>query len=1134
MRGPNRSCNGWKNGRRDELSEFRPIPMREVEGCAHSREIRGGCSEAAGTAGALASNEGEVNIMTSTHGRIEHLAKATTLHEAIRHAAAVRPAAVAVEDGESSLTYATLIRRAVAFSSQLQSAGIEPGTPVLVGLERDRHACIVLLGILLAGCHYVPVERGWPAKRLCAVAGILNAKTAVLSGRWVQQAAEFHRAIPALETLFLSTEPEDLPLRSPQAWRPVTLRAEESDKSSCCHVPKPLATAYVIFTSGSTGTPKGVEVGHEAPLNLFGWLSKNHALTPHDRVLCVSSLAFDLSVFDLLGTLCFGGTVRIASEKERADPMELLKILTEERITLWNSTPALLEQVLRFHAVHPVDLSALRLVYLSGDWIPLSLPAQLRRAAPGARLIAMGGATEATIWSNAFEVDEVDPSWKSIPYGHPIAGAVYHVLRPDGTRCAAGERGELCIGGGVLAFGYAGDPERTAASFVEDLLSDDRDPSIRSRGYRTGDEARVHPEGWIELLGRLDRQVKINGFRVELGEIETAVRSHPAVSGCVCVAMTGEDGRRWVRACVVVPQQNLPPLDQLREHAAAALPTYMVPKEWILLERFPLTSNGKIDVKRCTGFPFQQEVVEGTEPGRAARPSFELFQSLGLPADVPADVTLHRLGIDSLGELGVRLHAEKHRLCLPPGDLSELTISDLLAAPRRAERSKEPLDSGGFVTGETLGPVPLSISQRWLLQRRVGQPLHNGYAGWHELRPGIQREEVAERWLQLQLEEPTLRLRFAEQGGSVEQRLAGRADVQPVVDLGLLPDLPGGESVLQARGRDLILDRMDAQRGGGVLGVGQMKGGKHVLFLFVPHLVADGVSIQLVLNRLAGSEKADAETTDRFVAWCEASSKRRSIATDPPWKQKFLSLPWDRAGRWLGNDQKRVVRYRNTSDAMAHLPKELWNRCVQRSRSEGISADTLVLAAFLTWCTETLGCQWLAIDISGHGRDESCGQPGPGGALGYFSSVHPALLDAENVTQHDLVTLHRETYRVPWRGHGYESWRQSSRADRGDLDRKPPEIKYNVHPDVFSVRTSTSLDAPKKISLEPLVVPAPLMMAPQDPRAYLLNLDLMASATTAAPLVRIRFDHTVVQYGDIDAFLASIPQRVTAALENSI
>jgi len=363
-------------------------------------------------------------------------------------------------------------------------------------------------------------------------------------------------------------------------------------------VAAPEDVAYVIHTSGSTGEPKGIVVQHRPAANLVDWINRTFEVGPADRGLFVTSLCFDLSVYDVFGLLAAGGTVHVATREDLADPDHLVRLLRTGGITLWDSAPAALVQLAPLFPAEPDAGSRLRRVLLSGDWIPVTLPDRVRQSFPRAQVMALGGATEATVWSNWFPVGGVDPAWPSIPYGRPMANARYHVLDAGFAPCPIGVPGDLYIGGDCLCAGYARRPELTAQAFLPDPFS----VLPGARLYRTGDRARAFADGNLEFLGRLDQQVKVRGYRIELGEIEVALARHPQVHEAVALAREDEPGdKRLVAYVVLDPTDRTDPTDpsdlksELAAWLRARLPEYMIPSAFVLLPELPVTPNGKLD-----------------------------------------------------------------------------------------------------------------------------------------------------------------------------------------------------------------------------------------------------------------------------------------------------------------------------------------------------------------------------------------------------------------------------------------------------------------------------------------------------------------------------------------------------------
>jgi amino acid adenylation domain-containing protein len=397
--------------------------------------------------------------------------------------------------------------------------------------------------------------------------------------------------------------------------------------------------AYVIHTSGSTGEPKGIFVQHRPAANLVDWINRSFMVGAQDRGLFITSLCFDLSVYDIFGLLAVGGTVHVATEEELGDPERLVDLLRTGGITLWDSAPAAL---VRLAPLFPAELevgSRLRLVMLSGDWIPVTLPDRVRQAFPGAQVMALGGATEATVWSNWFPVRVVDPRWPSIPYGRPISNARYHVLDAAFAACPIGIPGDLYIGGDCLCTGYGGRPDLTSAAFMPDPFAG----RPGARIYRTGDRARYDAAGILEFLGRLDQQVKVRGYRIELGEIEVTLARHPGVREAVVLVREDRPGDQRLVAYVVPSTAAEPTAASLRDALLQSLPEYMVPTAFVILPELPVTANGKLD-RRALPAP---QWSSHSEPSAARTPTEEII------AEIWCEVLgLAQIGSESFFTLG--------------------------------------------------------------------------------------------------------------------------------------------------------------------------------------------------------------------------------------------------------------------------------------------------------------------------------------------------------------------------------------------------------------------------------------------------------------------------------------------------
>jgi amino acid adenylation domain-containing protein len=577
------------------------------------------------------------------------------LEEGFLRQAARRPEAVALVTPARTMTYGEVEAASRSVAAWLRAQGVGRGDIVPVVMAKGWAQVVAVLGVLRAGAAYCPMDAGLPAERIRALVGQCAARAVLLTARHPVSLVE---SVPALEV--------DRPAAS-AGELPAVAGGEPDD------------LAYVIHTSGSTGQPKGVMVEHRAARNTIEDINDRVGLGPADRVFGISSLSFDLSVWDVFGALGVGAALVLPEATPQPDPVGWAAAAVRHGVTVWNSVPALAAMLAEV-AEHRPELGRppLRVTLLSGDWVPLALPDRMRRLWPGLRVVALGGATEAAIWSNSFEVGHVDPGWRSIPYGTPLRNQTMWVLDDRLAIRPPWATGQIHIGGVGLARGYLGDAERTAERFHIH-------PRTGERLYRTGDLGRYWPDGTIEFLGREDRQVKVLGFRVEPGEVEAALRECPGVAECVVTAQASPDGQRRLVALVVPAPGERVDEAGLRARLRHQLPHYMVPARTHVVERLPLTANGKVDAARAlatlpAGTPATPADDHRAEPtALVARLAPLWSELLDAPADPDGD--FFALGGNSL--LALRLvHRVRDALGVdvPFGDIFEAPTPRRLAA----------------------------------------------------------------------------------------------------------------------------------------------------------------------------------------------------------------------------------------------------------------------------------------------------------------------------------------------------------------------------------------------------------------------------------------------------------------------
>ncbi|MEY8352010.1 amino acid adenylation domain-containing protein [Lachnospiraceae bacterium 54-53] len=472
------------------------------------------------------------------------------------------PGKTALVDGEENkkITYGELKDEAVSIAAYLDAHGIRK-QPVAISLSRGYKQIAAAYGIVISGNCYVPLGLNQPEERRKLIFEKTGIRHVITESACREEMENTGSDITILLYEALTKA------------RPVLPDVKVTPKDS----------AYIIMTSGSTGLPKGVEIRHGSADNTIQDILDRFHITEEDTLLALSAMDFDLSVFDTFGILGCGGTLVMIPDHRSRDADYWLDLVRHHEVTIWNSVPVLLDMLLIMAEKHKEELP-LKLVLLSGDWIGLDLPERVKHLTHDCRFIAMGGATEASIWSNFQEVTLPLPKeWKSIPYGRPLSNQDYRVVDENGQDCPEFTEGELLIGGCGLG-SYHGDERLTEEKFITDG---------KGRWYRTGDRGRFWPDGTIEFLGRKDYQVKIRGHRIELGELEAAARGLQTVREAVAAIME----RRNLVLYVAWKEGEQADWELLKENLHKKLPEYMIPKFYVPVDKIPVTANGKVDRK---------------------------------------------------------------------------------------------------------------------------------------------------------------------------------------------------------------------------------------------------------------------------------------------------------------------------------------------------------------------------------------------------------------------------------------------------------------------------------------------------------------------------------------------------------
>ncbi|GMQ58849.1 non-ribosomal peptide synthetase [Vallitalea sediminicola] len=507
----------------------------------------------------------------------------SNLHTSFFKYASMSPDRIGVIDTNTGkqYSYGELVDDTLKVANYLRKQGVKEKMAVGMTMERGVDQIIAIMAIVSIGGHYVPVAADQPIVRQNIMYKKANVKYLLINNKLE-------------ENLYLDSSIKILNIEE----------GKKEDRLSLSQINEIGSDnlAYIIFTSGSTGEPKGIEITHFNALNTITDIINRYDIEENDKILSVSSAAFDLSVFDIFGLLSVGGIVVLIKEESYRDAEEWVNLINKYNITLWNSVPALLDMLLVMAESKHINMPTLRLALLSGDWIGLHLPKKLKEIAANSSMVGLGGATEASIWSNHYELTlPILDEWKSIPYGKPLTNQKFRVVDKQGRDCPDYVPGELWIGGDGVARGYVNEEQLTKSSFV---MYDDE------RWYKTGDLGRYLSDGNIEFLGREDFQVKIRGHRIELTEIEIAINKFHNIKDSVVIPINNLKGKYLVSFLVLENGDLTLDTNKLLDYLENKLPHYMIPTSFNIIEQMPITSNGKVDIKSLTKMNIEEDNVK--------------------------------------------------------------------------------------------------------------------------------------------------------------------------------------------------------------------------------------------------------------------------------------------------------------------------------------------------------------------------------------------------------------------------------------------------------------------------------------------------------------------------------------------
>ncbi|BGE60448.1 pyoverdine non-ribosomal peptide synthetase PvdD [Pseudomonas aeruginosa] len=854
-----------------------------------------------------------------------------TLQQRFEEQARQRPQAVALILDEQRLSYGELNARANRLAHCLIARGVGADVPVGLALERSLDMLVGLLAILKAGGAYLPLDPAAPEERLAHILDDSGVRLLLTQGHLLEHLPrQAGVEVLAIDGLVLDGYAESDPL--------TTLSADN--------------LAYVIYTSGSTGKPKGTLLTHRNALRLFSATEAWFGFDERDVWTLFHSYAFDFSVWEIFGALLYGGRLVIVPQWVSRSPEDFYRLLCREGVTVLNQTPSAFKQLMAVacSADMATQQPALRYVIFGGEALDLqSLRPWFQRFGDRQpQLVNMYGITETTVHVTYRPVSEADLEGGLVsPIGGTIPDLSWYILDRDLNPVPRGAVGELYIGRAGLARGYLRRPGLSATRFVPNPFPG----GAGERLYRTGDLARFQADGNIEYIGRIDHQVKVRGFRIELGEIEAALAGLAGVRDAVVLAHDGVGGTQLVGYVVADSAEDAERLrESLRESLKRHLPDYMVPAHLMLLERMPLTVNGKLDRQALP----QPDASLSQQAYRA--PGSELEQRI---AAIWAEILgVERVGLDdNFFELGghsllatrvISRVRQEQQLDASLKALFERPVLEAFA--QGLERTTDAVST--IPLADRQQPLALSFAQerQWFLWQLEPESAAYHIPSALRLRGRLDVDALQRSFDSLVARHETLRTRFRLEGGRSYQQ------VQPAVSVSIEREQFGEEGLIE-RIQAIVVQPFDLERGP-LLRVNllQLAEDDHVLVLVQHHIVSDGWSMQVMVEELVQLYAAYSQGLDVVLpalpiqyadyalwqrSWMEAGEKERQLAY---WtgllggEQPVLELPFDRP---------RPARQSHRGAQLGfELPRELVEAVRALAQREGASSFMLLLASF--------------------------------------------------------------------------------------------------------------------------------------------------------------------------------------------
>jgi len=926
------------------------------------------------------------------------------IHDLFAGQAERSPDAVAVSDERQQLSYKQLNERAERLANHLRHIGITPESRVAVYASRSVEMIIGLLGVLKAGGAYVPIDVELPRERLAFMVDDAQATVLLAERQMTDRLTEINASLVCLD------EDWQTPVCDPPPRRVL-----------------PGNTAYVIYTSGSTGRPKGVMIPHEALVNYVDAMGEGLGIAEHDHVLQFAAIGFDTSAEEIFMALTRGSHLVLRSPVMMDSASSFINECRRSAITVLDLPTAYWhELVINTTKEDWAALAGLRLMIVGGERaLAERLFVWQQITYDGLRLVNTYGPTETTIAATYWESPgESSPALSEVPIGRPVRNMRAYILDGRLHAMPIGLPGELCLAGVNLARGYLNRPDVTAAQFIPHPFTGE----LGARLYRTGDVARWRPDGEIECLGRNDQQVKVRGFRVELGEIETALRQHPSVDEAAVLAKEVAPGRRRLVAYARSRDAMLTG-DDLRGFLKQRLPDYMIPSAVLLLDEFPRTNSGKVNRRRLpepehARSPFiPTTALPQTD---AERRLAEIWAGVLKLPSIGVHDNFFELGGDSILSIQVIARARQAGL--------EMSARQMLAHPTIAELAAMSVNhhSERAEQGPVIGEVPLTPIQQWFFEQQSPNVNHWNMALLFETSAPLIPSLVESALRSLLAHHDALRLRFTNTPAGWQQGMVAVDDHTPFAALDL-SDVPASEQGAALRQASAAAQTtFDLARGPLIrlllfdMGEGQA----NRLLIIVHHLAMDAISWRILLEDFetayqqlerGESVRLPLKTTS-FMQWAQHLTEAARSSPVREQADYWLAL-YEEEGRLLPIDfalgENREGSARTLSVSLGEAPtRRLLYDLPQAYHAE---INDLLLTALAGAFARWTGGHIFMVEVEGHGREEWQDSVDLSRTVGWFTNAFPEklALEAGSVPGDALKAVKEQRRQVPHRGISY-------------------------------------------------------------------------------------------------------------------